>query len=138
VINVFKKIVIWLIAVVCAVFIALFSLANRTPVELELWPLPFSQSVPVFAVMLACVAIGIFWGGFAAWLSAGKARKRAREATRRAEATEADLRHAEDRSARLENDLRDLRAQTKNELSSTRAAANAPQLTAPSKSVDAA
>lgn len=137
-INVFKKIVIWLIAVVCAVLIALFSLANRTPVELDLWPLPLSQSVPVFALVLACLAVGIFWGGFAAWMSASTARKRAREATRRAEAADVDLRLSEERNARLESDLKELRSQAKTDRDVGSAPSDAPQLSAPSKSANAA
>ncbi len=108
--HVVKKIVMWIVAVSFAAFIALFSLANRTAVELDLWPLALKQDVPVFALMLGCVAFGILWGGFAAWLSAGAARKRARTATRRAEAAEADLHQAEERSIRLEQDLKALRA----------------------------
>jgi len=108
--HVVKKIVMWLIAVCFAAFIALFSLANRTSVTLDLWPLKLSQELPLFALMLGCVAFGIVWGGFAAWLSAGSARKRARQATRRAEAAEQDLLHAEERASRLEQDLKAARA----------------------------
>lgn len=111
--HVVKKIVMWVIAVCFAGFIALFSLANRTSVTLDLWPLNLTQDVALFALMLVCVAFGILWGGFAAWLSAGSARKRAREATRRAEAAELDLRHSEERASRLEQDLKALRAAEK-------------------------
>ncbi|NQV98479.1 MAG: LapA family protein [Rhodospirillales bacterium] len=112
-IHVLKKIIIGVIAVSFTVAVALFSVANRGPVTLDLWPLPMSREVPLFALILASVGFGILWGGFAAWLSAGAARSRAREANRRAEVTEDHLRHAEDRSARLEADLKELRAREK-------------------------
>lgn len=103
----------WIIAACCAVFIATFSLANRTPVEIDIWPLPLKQQVPLFALLLACIGIGILWGGFATWLSAGTARKKAREATRRADAAELEVRHAEDRCSQLERDVRALKTQEK-------------------------
>ena len=108
-----KKIVMWITAACCAVFIATFSLANRTPIEIDIWPLPLKQQVPLFALLLACIGIGILWGGFAAWLSAGTARRKAREAKRRAGAAELEARHAEDRCSQLEQDVRVLKAQEK-------------------------
>ncbi len=112
-IHAVKKIVMWVIAAIFAAFIALFSLANRTSVGLDLWPLAITQEVPIFTLILVCLGFGILWGGFAAWLSAGTARRRARAATRRAEAAEADLRHAAERLVRLEQDLKALRASDK-------------------------
>ena len=106
----------WILAACCALFIATFSLANRSPVEIDIWPLPLKQQVPLFALLLACVGIGILWGGFAAWLSAGTARKKAREATRRADAAELETRHAEERCTQLEQDLRTLKLQEKSNL----------------------
>ena len=108
-----KKIVMWIITVCYAVFIVTFSLANRTSIEIDIWPLPIKQQVPLFALLLACVGIGILWGGFAAWLSAGTTRRKTREATRRADAAELKTRHAEDRCSQLEQDLRVLKAQEK-------------------------
>ena len=108
-----KKTVVWIIAACCAVFIVTFSLANRTLIEIDIWPLPITQQVPLFALLLACIGIGILWGGFAAWLSAGTARRKAREAKRRAGAAELEARHAEDRCSQLEQDLRVLKGQEK-------------------------
>jgi len=103
----------WIITVCYALFIVTFSLANRTSIEIDIWPLPLKQKVPLFALLLACIGIGILWGGFAAWLSAGTNRRKAREATRRADAAKLETRHAEDRCSQLEQDLRDLKAQEK-------------------------
>ena len=57
-----KKTVMWIIAACCAVFIVTFSLANRTPIKIDIWPLPITQQVPLFALLLACIGIGILWG----------------------------------------------------------------------------
>ena len=108
-----KKIVMWVIAVCFGLFIIMFSLANRTPVEVDVWPLPITQEIPLFGLLLACLGFGILWGGVGAWLSAGKARKRARTAVKRAEAAEMDARHHEERNERLEQELRELTAQEK-------------------------
>lgn len=133
-----KKVVVWVIAALFALIVALFSLANRTPVELDLWPLAFKQDIPVFALMLACVAFGIFWGGFAAWMSAGTARKRAREATRRGDVLESDLRHAEERNARLEEELKSLRAEHRVGKAPLGGPDGSKTLSLPSKTSDAA
>ncbi len=111
--SILKKSLMWVVAVCFGLVLVLFSLANRGPVTIDLWPLPLSQQIPMFMLLLGCLAFGILWGGFAAWLAAGKARKRAREANRRADAAELEIRHLEERSARLEKDLKDMRQKEK-------------------------
>lgn len=111
--SILKKTVMWVIAISFGLILTLFSLANRAPVDIDLWPLPLSQNIPLFVLLLGCLAFGILWGGFAAWLAAGNARKRAREASRRADAAEQEIRHLEERNARLEKDLRDVRLREK-------------------------
>jgi len=85
-----------------AVAIVLFSVSNRTDITLRIWPLPGTIDVPLFAIVLICLGAGIIWGGLAAWLAAGKSRKRAREANRRAEQAERDARFASERVSELE------------------------------------
>ncbi len=63
-----------------------------------------SMEIPLFALILAAVMVGVLWGGLAAWVAAGRARKRAREMTRRAESAEMEIRHLEERNARLQRD----------------------------------
>jgi len=108
-----KKSVMWAVAVCFGLFIIMFSLANRVQIEVDIWPLPLTQQIPLYQLLLACLGFGVLWGGFAAWLSAGTVRKKARAAIRRAEAAEKDARHHEERNEQLEQDLRDIRAKEK-------------------------
>jgi uncharacterized integral membrane protein len=90
-----------------ALVIIVFSLVNRSSVIVDFWPLPTTMNLPLFAIVLVMLAVGVLWGGFAAWLSAGRARKRAREMTRRAEAAEIEVRLLEERNAQLRRDQHD-------------------------------
>ena len=91
------KVLSWVVIAPLAVFLIVFSVSNRTAITLDVWPLPYTAEIPVFAIVLVCLAAGIVWGGVAAWLAAGTARQCAREATRRAEIAERDVRQLGER-----------------------------------------
>ncbi|CAM5188306.1 GMP synthase [Bosea thiooxidans] len=79
-----------LVLVPIALLIVLFSVANRAPVRVSLDPfsrdLPtLSYELPLFAVVLAAIAIGVLIGGLASWLAQGKHRKAARRNRREVE-----------------------------------------------------
>jgi len=79
-----------LVLVPVALVIVLFSVANRAPVRVSLDPISrdapmFAVEVPLFAVILAAIAVGILIGGCAAWLTQGKHRKAARVNRREAD-----------------------------------------------------
>ncbi len=74
------RLIVWLVAVPVAVIVVLFALSNRDVVELALFPLPGTQSVPVFVVGLCAVVLGILAGGAISWLSGHAWRRRARQA----------------------------------------------------------
>ncbi len=99
-----NKFISWIISVPLALAIIVFSLVNRNAATVDFWPFPVSMEIPLFALILAAVMIGVLWGGLAAWLAAGRARKRARDMTRRAESAEMEIRHLEERNARLQRD----------------------------------
>ena len=105
-----KKTVMWLISVCCATLITIFCLANRSAVEIDIWPFPIKQDVQLFALLLACIGIGVLWGGFATWLSGRSSHKETRAARRMVIAAERDALHAKERCFSLEQDLQDLRA----------------------------
>jgi uncharacterized integral membrane protein len=80
------------------ILIALFAVANRQAVRVSLDPLSreapaYFFDAPLFAVVLAAVAVGVFLGGVGAWLAQGRHRKAERqlkrEVTRLASETEA-------------------------------------------------
>ncbi len=80
-----------LILVPIALVIVLFSVANRGSVRISLDPFSrdmptLSYDVPLFAIVLAAVFLGVIVGGVAAWLAQGKHRKAARRNRREVEA----------------------------------------------------
>jgi uncharacterized integral membrane protein len=80
-----------LILVPVALAIVLFAVANRAPVRVSFDPISrdvpvLAFDVPLFAIVLAAIAIGVLLGGFASWLAQGKHRKAARRNRREAEA----------------------------------------------------
>jgi uncharacterized integral membrane protein len=79
-----------LVLVPVALLAVLFSVANRAPVRVSLDPISrdapaLAFDVPLFAVVIAAIAIGILIGGFASWLAQGKHRKAARVNRREAD-----------------------------------------------------
>lgn len=80
-----------LMRIVLAVFIILFvtfAVANRSAVTLNLWPLPFTMSVPLFAAILGAFAAGLLIGTGFAVFSRQRLRMRVRSTERRAERAE--------------------------------------------------
>jgi uncharacterized integral membrane protein len=79
-----------LVLVPVALLVVLFSVANRAPVRVSLDPISrdapaLALDLPLFAVILAAIAVGILIGGFASWLAQGKHRKAARVNRREAD-----------------------------------------------------
>lgn len=68
-----------------------FTIANRELVTLDFWPFELSLRAPLFVVLLASLFVGLLIGGLAVWLSAGRTRRRGRQARRRVEQLEREL-----------------------------------------------
>lgn len=81
----------WLVAAPLTILAVLFAISNRGPVELHLWPLPGSETVPIFLLAFGVFAVGFFAGGFISWISAGKTRSRARSAERKVRDEEREI-----------------------------------------------
>lgn len=78
-----------LILGVIVVVVVVFALANRGPVTLSLWPLPFQDiTVPLYAAVLAPMALGLLLGVAASWFARQRLRWRARASEKRAQAAE--------------------------------------------------
>lgn len=75
----------WLIGLPLALLVVLFAVANRQPVALELWPLPWSVALPVYLVVLGALALGLVVGAAAVSMSLLAAGRRAALEKRRAE-----------------------------------------------------
>ena len=67
----------WIIGAPIALAAVSFSVVNREPVTLDLWPLPYTAETPVFLIILPGVFAGFVWGGLVAWISALRGRRRA-------------------------------------------------------------
>ncbi|MHA1152470.1 MAG: lipopolysaccharide assembly protein LapA domain-containing protein [Alphaproteobacteria bacterium] len=91
----------WLLTVPLIVVAAIYSIANRELITLDLWP--FKLQLPLFVALLACLVIGLVVGGLATWRSAAPTRRRARQARRQVAELErevARLRQERDRATR--------------------------------------
>lgn len=76
------RILHWVLFLLIALIIVVFVVQNRHVVEVSLWPFPFMQQAPLFAVIVLCVLFGFLFGVLSAWLSGAGARKRARDLAR--------------------------------------------------------
>ena len=85
-----KRLTTLFIVVPIAIVVLMLAVSNRDVVQLNVPPFagdkPFlAFDAPVYAIVFASLLLGMFLGGFAAWLKQGKYRKLAR--TQKAEAT---------------------------------------------------
>ena len=95
-----RKLVAALILVPLAIIIIAFALANRQPVTVSFDPFNASEpaasaTLPLFALMILLLIVGVLIGGAAAWLRQGRWRGSARRFER-------ELRHLRDQLAALE------------------------------------
>jgi uncharacterized integral membrane protein len=98
-----RRIVNWLFLAPVVVIAVILAVANRAPVTLSLDPFArgtssFAFSVPLFAVVILSMIIGVAIGGFAVWWKQGRYRKRCR-------AAESELAAARNDADRLRADL---------------------------------
>lgn len=70
----------WIITLPITIVAVVFALSNRQPVVIDIWPLELSLTAPLYLVLLLAALIGFILGGVAMWFTAGRSRKRAREA----------------------------------------------------------
>ena len=87
-----------ILAIAFAVAVTLFAVSNRAPVTVELWPLPYSVTIGLYAAILLGVLVGFLAGAFAAWLAGGRRRRAFRD-------TKRQLREAEKTLAQTREDL---------------------------------
>ena len=71
--------------------VVLFAVSNRHFVDIALWPFSGGLSMPVYLVTLLALLLGFALGAVAMWLSAGRLRRRARRAERKAKSLRRDL-----------------------------------------------
>jgi uncharacterized integral membrane protein len=86
-VNLLRKIVAALILVPLAVIIVAFAVANRQTVTVSLDPFSAAEpaasvTLPLFALILLLLIVGVVIGGLASWLRQGKWRGAARRLER--------------------------------------------------------
>jgi len=85
-----------LVTIPVTVLVVLFAVSNRTAVEAQLFPLPFSIQAPLYLYVLLALILGLLTGSAVTWIYGHNARAAARRESKRA--------------ARLEKELIELRA----------------------------
>jgi uncharacterized integral membrane protein len=63
---------------------ALFALANRAPVEIDLWPLAGRVALPLFVALIGALYLGFALGLVVAWWAGRQTRRAGRAARRQA------------------------------------------------------
>jgi putative membrane protein len=86
------KFVFWIFVLIVAFVLALFAVSNRETVSLGLWPVPFLVEIPLYAAVLAALAVGFLIGELAAWIAGRRWRRETRRHARRIAFLEAELR----------------------------------------------
>ena len=100
-----SKVFFWIVVMPLATAIIVFSVNNRADVVLDLWPLDMvTRPLPVFSVVLAGLFAGFLIGGLVAWISGGKARRRARQERQRADRAEREIKDVEARLERQQSE----------------------------------
>jgi len=62
------------------VLLVLFTLSNRTPLRLGLWPTDYTVDLPASLVILGAMVVAFLAGAFLVWVSELGRRRRARRA----------------------------------------------------------
>lgn len=83
--------IFWLLTLLLTAVFIIFTVANREPVVIDLWPFEIEQALPFSLVVLASLLFGFLVGTFLMWLRFGAARARARQAEQRAAVLEREL-----------------------------------------------
>ena len=101
------KFVSWIAMVAVGLLVILFAISNRTLVTLDLWPLPVPEvTVPQYVPVLAAAFSGFIGGAVVAWFSAGKVRRKARTASKKASGLEKNLDKLKQQIEELESSRR--------------------------------
>ena len=69
----------WILVLPLAAVAVIFAVMNRTPVAVDLWPLPWQIQAPVFLILLGSLAVGLLVGLLLALFTGGARRRRSRQ-----------------------------------------------------------
>jgi uncharacterized integral membrane protein len=89
----------WIVTLPITVAVIVFAISNRTPVEIDLFPLPWHPVLPAYLLVLASLFAGFLIGGAIAWLAGAAQRRRARRLAAEADLLSRELAEARRKSA---------------------------------------
>jgi uncharacterized integral membrane protein len=98
------RVLSWIVLVPLGAALVVFCVVNRHTVKVDLWPFGGVAEIRLFAVIIGVLALGVIWGGIAAWLAGGSRRRRAREAAQRGDRLSLELGNARREIERLKAD----------------------------------
>lgn len=81
----------WVAVVVAGALLTSFAISNRAMVELQLLPLPFVATLPLYLLVFAALIVGFVVGWLAAWFGGRRHRRESRRGRRRIGALEREL-----------------------------------------------
>lgn len=84
----------WFFTFVVSVIVLMFSISNLDIVAVNWSPFHPSYDLPLYAVILAALSLGFFWGGVMVWFSGSAARTKLRQTTKDIKRLETDLEEA--------------------------------------------
>ena len=85
------RILFWILVLFIGIVLAVFAVANRGTLALELWPLPWLLELPVYLAILGALLLGILIGAFMVWIGGQRRRRELRRQRRRITALEHEL-----------------------------------------------
>jgi lipopolysaccharide assembly protein A len=91
-----------LLGVALLLVIIFLAVANRHPVDISFWPLPYELSLPLFVVALLCLILGAVLAGLFSWVTGWSRRMQAYRDHRRVVALEARERLRQEQAERSE------------------------------------
>jgi uncharacterized integral membrane protein len=89
----------WVVTLPVTLTVVVFAVFNRTPVEIDLFPLPWRPVLPAYLLVLGSLFFGFLLGAITAWIAAGPRRRRARRLAIEADVLSRELAEARRRQA---------------------------------------
>ena len=95
----------WFFTFIVSIIVLTFSVSNLALVAVHWSPFHPSYDVPLYAVILAALSLGFFWGGLMVWFSGGPTRSKLRAANKDMKRLETDLEESRKLSSTKELDI---------------------------------
>ena len=89
----------WLLTLPITLIVVVFAVFNRTPVEIDLFPLPWRPVLPAYLLVLGSLFLGFLIGGIVAWFAGGPRRRRTRRLAVEADVLSRELAEARRRQS---------------------------------------